>query len=314
MKKTMRWSCVFVLAIAACTRLQAPMQGMTPRRALAAAVLDETIYVTGGWNGEATQLDLVEAFDPATGRWRNAPAMNMARSQHGLVAADGALWAVAGWSAESGLVPQMEMWRPGAQAWRVVTRLLTPRREPGVAMLGRRIVVVGGFNGRDDSDLDGYSAVVEAYDIDTGRWQTLAPLRHPRRGLALLNVYGALFAVGGYDAAEGFMNVVERYDASNDAWQVMDWQLEPRTWAAGVITDDHIVIIGGFNARGQLGLIERVNTRTGTICHPPPLRTPRAWLAAALMNKKIFTFGGETARGFSDAVEWNEVACDSTAR
>ncbi len=94
--------------------------------------------------------------------WRPAPALVIARSQHGLVAARGRLWAVAGWSAERGLVAEIESWAPGEAAWRTVTRLPTPRREPGVAVLRGRIVVAGGFNGGSDADLDGYSGVVEA--------------------------------------------------------------------------------------------------------------------------------------------------------
>ena len=274
------------------------------RRAVAAATLDGIVYVSGGWNGEATQLDRVDAYDPVGRFWRPAPALGVARSQHSLVAARGRLWAVAGWSADLGLVAEIESWAPGEAGWRTITRLPTPRREPGVALLGDRLIIAGGFNGASDADLDGYSGVVEAYDLTTGTWVSLASMPTPRRGLALVNVDGALYALGGYNADDGFLGVIERYDAGRDAWQPVNWTMAPRTWAAGLSDGEAIVLIGGFDGSGPLARVERIDTRTETVCAMAPLRIARSWLAAApLPGGRALTVGGETRAGFSDAME-----------
>lgn len=294
------------LAAALCLfgALGATKRAPVARRALAAATLNGIVYVSGGWNGEATQLDRVDAYDPVGRLWRPAPALAVARSQHSLVAARGRLSAVAGWSAERGLVPEIESWAPGEAAWRTITRLPTPRREPGVALLGDRIIIAGGFNGAGDADLDGYSEIVEAYDLATGTWARLSSMPTPRRGLALVNVNDALYALGGYNADDGFLGVIERYDAGRDAWQRLDWTMAPRTWAAGLSDGEAIVLIGGFDGSGPLARVERIDTQTGTVCAMAPLRIARSWLAAApLPGGQALTVGGETRAGFSDAME-----------
>ncbi len=284
--------------------LGAPERAPIARRAVAAATLDGIVYVAGGWNGEATQLARVDAYDPIGRNWRPAPALTIARSQHSLVAARGRLWALAGWSAERGLVAEVETWGPGESAWRTSTRLPTPRREPGVALLGNRIIVAGGFNGASDADLDGYSGVVEAYDLTTGSWANLAALPTPRRGLVLVNVGDWLYAVGGYNAFDGFLGVVERYDPSRNAWERLDWAITPRTWAAGLTDAEAIVLVGGYDGSGPLARVERIEARSGARCDLAPLRTARSWLAAvALPGGRALTVGGETRTGFSDAVE-----------
>ncbi len=291
------------------TPASAPIQ---PRRALAAAMLDGRVYASGGWSGEVTQLATVEVRDPNSGRWRASPPMAVARSQHGMIAADGKLWVVGGWSATAGLVPTVETWRPDAPAWTTVTHLPTPRREPAVAVLGRWIVVAGGFNGINDGDMEGYSDRVEAYDLDSGQWRTLAPLPTPRRGLTMVAFGNMLYALDGFAGDGGYLNRVERYDPRADRWTTLDWSITPRTWAASVVADGAILVIGGYNRGGALGLVERIDPATGVVCTPPSLRLPRAWLAAVPVPGGVLTLGGEEVTRIGGTVEIAKVECATT--
>jgi Kelch motif len=282
---------------------------MTPRRAFGAAVLNGQVYAVGGWNGAATQLDLVERLDLATGAWTIGPPLQVARSQHAVIAAADQLWVVGGWSAEEGLVSVIERFSPAQGVWEIVTHLPTPRREPGVSLWQRQLVVAGGFNGSSDADLDGYSDQVEAYDLDQGRWQRLANLGVPRRGLALVSVQDRLFAIGGYTAEEGFTNVVEEYDGVNQRWVMRPWPIVPRTWTATAVSDGAILIAGGYNQEGFLGLVERVDPGTGQICQSPSLKTPRSWFAVVPTSVGMLALGGETATGFIGSIERVETEC-----
>ena len=282
---------------------------LTPRRAFTAALLDNRIYAIGGWNGRATQLDVVEILDPQSLQVQSAPSLNIARSQHASVVADNAIWVLGGWSAGRGLVSAVEVFSSPTNSWRITTHLPTPRREPAAALLGRHIVVVGGFNGINDGDLDGYLDVVEAYDLDTQEWQRLPRLRTPRRGLTMVAFENKLYTMGGYVAGEGYLNTVERYDPGQDTWQTLDWKITPRTWTVTVVAGNSIVILGGFNRDGFLGLVERVDPRTGQVCHPAPMRVPRSWLAAVPDGKRVLTLGGEEANRIGNAIEWVNIEC-----
>lgn len=53
------------------------------RQAFALAVLDNEIYIMGGWNDQlvvnSTSYNIVDAFCPLTGKWRSCAPMNEAR-------------------------------------------------------------------------------------------------------------------------------------------------------------------------------------------------------------------------------------------
>lgn len=283
-------------------------QPIAPRRALGAAVLAGQLFVAGGWSGTATQLDTVEVWEASSGRWRAGAALQVARSQHALVAVSGQLWAVAGWSQTRGLVPEMERWAPGA-GWQVAAHLPQPRREPGAAAWDNEIVIAGGFDGASDGDLEGYSTRVDVFDPATRAWRRLPNLAVPRRGLVLVASGGQLFALGGYSAEGGFLNVVERYTRGASAWERLDWPITPRTWAAGVVLGDSVVLAGGYNLEGYQARIERVALATGAACLVRPLREPRAWLAAVPWEGGVLTLGGEAAGGMTGAVEWSTGKC-----
>lgn len=285
---------------------------VTARRALGAATLNEQLYAIGGWNGVATQLDLVEVYDPTTRQWHTGPPLIVARSQHGVVAAGRALWVIGGWHAEHGLVSAVERLAPADTHWQIVTHLPNPRREPGIALWQEQIVVAGGFNGQSDADLEGYSDRVDAYDWRHDRWQRLAKLSVPRRGLVLVTVADRLFAIGGYSAEEGFTNLVEEYDPNAQRWINRAWPLTPRTWVAatGLADASALVIAGGYNLDGVLALVERVDIATGEVCHPLPLTAGRAWFAVIPTPSGVVALGGETAAGFTGTSEWVATDCE----
>jgi N-acetylneuraminic acid mutarotase len=282
---------------------------LTPRRAFTAAVLEDRVYAVGGWNAEANQLSTVESSDVTARKWVAGPSLQHARSQHAMVVADNALWVIGGWSQSEGLIAHVESLPSNRAVWGVATMLPTPRREPAAAVLGREIYVVGGFNGASDAETDAYLDTVEAYGLDTRRWERRAPLRSPRRGLALLTDKTFLYAIGGFVAEQGFLSSVERYDPSRDIWEPLAWSLSPRTWTASVNVGDSFVLIGGLSRDGFMNLIERIDPRTGNVCHPPPLRTARSWLAATVVNGEVLTLGGEQQSGIGNTVERVSVEC-----
>ena len=298
--------CAFALFLSACAASAAPPE-LAPRRALAAGVLAGQPYAVGGWSGTTTQLDTVERLDGD--RWVSGPMLNVARSQHGLVSLADRLWVVGGWSATVGLVSEVEALGSGDAVWTTVTHLPTPRREPGVAVWDQRIVVAGGFDGASDADLDGYSDVVEAYDPQEDAWEKLPRLNVPRRGLTLVAIAESLYAIGGYSTEGGYSAVVERLEVGGDAWSTLEWSIEARTWAAALEWEGDLLIVGGFDSSGYLGLVERVDVRTGSVCHPPPLARPRAWLAAAKFDGRVLTLGGEEPTGIGGAAEWIKTQC-----
>jgi non-specific serine/threonine protein kinase len=66
-----------------------------------------------------------------------------------------------------------------------------PRGGTGAAVVGRRIVSVGG------EEAAGTISSVYAYEIVARRWTRLPDMRTPRHGLAVASVGNRVYAIGG---------------------------------------------------------------------------------------------------------------------
>jgi DNA-binding CsgD family transcriptional regulator len=79
--------------------------------------------------------------------------------------------------------------------------------------------------------------VVDLEQLESERWQELAPMPTARKGLAVAAYDGLIYAIAG-ETREGVTDVVERYDPVTDTWET----LPPKPTA---VTDVGAVVIGG---------------------------------------------------------------------
>ena len=95
----------------------------TGRQEPGVAVLNNKIYVTGGW---VTQYDdnsrSVECYDPDTNTWSKVANMNFARCQHALASLNGKLYAIGGlyWSGPGygfTVMDDVEVYDPADDTW-----------------------------------------------------------------------------------------------------------------------------------------------------------------------------------------------------
>ncbi len=117
---------------------------------LGAAALDGRIYVVGGYDGRR-EYALAHRYDPAAdargeAAWEALPAMTEPRGGLGVAVEGGALYAMGGgWR---GGLEYNERFDPLSNTWsRVDSPLRTQWRNPGVAALGPKVYVVGGWSG-----------------------------------------------------------------------------------------------------------------------------------------------------------------------
>jgi len=93
-----------------------------------------------------------------------------------------------------------------------------------------RIYAIGGHEFLTNAPTN----VVEAYDLVTDTWTTVAPMHAARQGLAAVaGPNGAIYAIGGSDRTHTFLPTVEVYDPSTNAWtQIADLPRGLRNLAA----------------------------------------------------------------------------------
>src|SRR5919197_63621 len=83
--------------------------------------------------------------------------------------------------------------------WASRAPIPTPRSEVGVAALGDRVYVVGGFGG---------TTVNEEYDPAGDSWRERAPMPTPRGALGVAVLDGKLYAIGGVSGGDVGANEV----------------------------------------------------------------------------------------------------------
>src|SRR3954454_21959146 len=176
----------------ALARVAAARAGGRPagRAAAGAAVLGGRLYVVGGIGDRGLARNALE-FDVRRGRWR--PVAGPTPREHlAVVAAQGRLYALGGRTAgfDTNLAT-VESWRPGERAWRREPTLPEPRGGTGAAVIGARIVSVGG------EAPQGTIPSVYVFDTRSRTWSRAGDLPRPRHGLGVATVDSTVYVVGG---------------------------------------------------------------------------------------------------------------------
>jgi non-specific serine/threonine protein kinase len=117
--------------------------GPTPREHLAATALRGRVYAIGGrLAGYDTNLAVVEAYDPVSGRWSRLADLPDPRGGTGAAAIAGRVVSIGG---ESPKGTHETVWalRPGGR-WSRLPDLPTPRHGVGVVALGGRVWAIAG--------------------------------------------------------------------------------------------------------------------------------------------------------------------------
>jgi hypothetical protein len=119
--------------------------GPRPREHLGAAALGRFVYaVAGRTSGLDTNLDVVEAFDPAANRWRAIPRLPGRRGGTAAAAVSGRLVS-AGGEQPGGTIRTVFAYNPSTRRWRRLPSLPRPRHGLGlVGFRGRVFALAGG--------------------------------------------------------------------------------------------------------------------------------------------------------------------------
>jgi N-acetylneuraminic acid mutarotase len=118
--------------------------GPTPREHLAAASAGGVVYALAGRLGDlASNLDLLEAYAPATGAWTKLAPVPYKRGGTGAAVARGLLVSVGG-EEEGGTIGSVYGYDIARARWRRLPSLPTPRHGLGVVAVKSRVFVIGG--------------------------------------------------------------------------------------------------------------------------------------------------------------------------
>ncbi len=181
----------------------------------ACAALDGWIYIVGGHHPDATEggpqtdpgFSFAERWRPGDAAWREAAPLPTPRfaasglALHGRVAVAGGVAFTPDGFCE---YDRVELYDPVRNAWeRAAWSLPWTAAAHGLAVLGGRLVLCGGFSG--DAGIGTPVAVCDASPGGLGAWRPLAALPEPRAAMGVAVVDGRLYLVGGWAADRSVM-------------------------------------------------------------------------------------------------------------
>ncbi len=239
------------------------------------------------------------------GTWSMAAPLPQGRSELQAATVDDRIYAVGGGWTETKDGKQTERYTDGfvteydpkTDRWRERARSPEGRTHEGIAVLGGKIYVAGGFAGGRHTLP---SAGVYSYDPASDHWQSLAPLSWLRGSVALAAVNGRIHAIGGrIMGEETTVATHEVYDPATNTWHSAAPLPTARDHDGVFVVDGKIHVVGGRTgeATSNVGLHDIYDPVADTWSSAAPMLTPRSSGAYASYHGMLFFAGGECRDG-----------------
>ena len=218
----------------------------------AAVVIDNIIYVIGGYSGGWTPVNTLYSLNPSTNKWTELTPMPTARGALEAGVIDGKIYAVGGKADK--ILGTLERYDPATNTWETLVPLPTPRDHLAAGVVNNKLYVLGGRKGTIGSNLN----VNEEYDPKTNTWTTKAPMPTARGGIDGAVFKDKIYVFGGEALLKTF-DENQAYDPITDMWE----QLPPMPTsrhglgAASIGRDIH-VIAGGRTPGGSYSNLQEI--------------------------------------------------------
>jgi len=275
----------------------------TARQQTASATVSGVVWVAGGLVNANEATSKVEGYDPAIDNWKSAPDLPVAVHHASAVSYRQQLVVLGGWIPEgtsmTATTSSRVMILRGSR-WEDLPPLTHPRAAAAAAVVGDKIVLVGG---RDEGD------VVTPTEIFDGlKWKDAAPIPTPREHLAAVTDDEYVYAVGGrVMTSDKNLPTLERYDPSSNKWKNLPDMPTPRGGLGAAIAKNRIFAVGGEDPTGVFDAAEAYDIKGKSWSTQASLRSPRHGLGVASIGDDLYAIGGARRPGHNDSVAYSEV-------
>jgi len=270
----------------------------TPRSAMAAAVLDDKIYVVGGQGSKVKKDKIMELYDIKSDKWSKGTPLPEALDHLGMASYDRKLYVVGG-THKYGYSNKLLIYDPSIDKWIEGRSMPAARTALTANFIDGKLYVLGGVD--DVHNVVGTNFV---YDLATDTWTEKAPMPTARHHLTSAVVNGKLYVIGGRIYGDGIpepiakalsnFDVNEMYDPATDTWTKLKPMPSKRSGLASASVGNDIYVFGGEKVNGTFENNERYDTIRDIWVKEPPLPTPRLGLKAVTYDSNIYVIGGKT--------------------
>src|SRR5207245_74429 len=154
-----------------------------------------------------------------------------------------------------------EAYDTASNTWRLLAPLPSPRSDADAVAVSCKIYVIGGFSSTFSNSTSSFLSTIQAYDIISNTWSTLAPMATPRDHVVAAVCGNDIFVIGG--ATNPFFtatSVVEAYQIGNNQWVTGIAPMPTPRWEmAAAQIGNTLYVVGG----GGFGLLDTNPDGTG---------------------------------------------------
>lgn len=181
---------------------------------LATVVLDNKIYLIGGYNSRAIAVNTVYSFNPENNKITKIATLPMARAGLRAVVLDGSIYVFGGKTK----LPNAEVlvYTPKTNKWKKLSSMSTAREQVALSVVNDKVLVAGG-KGLKNLSLTTF----EEYNPITNEWKQLLPLPTARVNATALTFDNRFYIIGGYkfeSEKQIPITTIDCYDPATKTW------------------------------------------------------------------------------------------------
>ncbi len=267
-------------------------------------VLDDKLYVFGGYAAGTKSSKRCDVFDPKDGSWTQFQDLPSAISHMNMVLDGRTVWFAGGFKDGYKGHTIAEVWNYDIDKDRYTAAPLLPetRGGGGLALVDRKLHYFGGNKADRDTDApDHWVLDLDEWAKGAAQWKNAAPMPVPRNQFSTVTFEGKIYAIGGqfhHDSGQDNRPNVDIYDPKTDSWSSGPPLHKGHSHAEGAtfVHDGRIYMVGGHSQPegGSLGMdADIVALASGGSWEvvaklPTPLSSP----AAAIIGDKLYVAGG----------------------
>jgi len=286
-----------------------------PRWEAGAVVLDNKLYVFGGYQMPTRACKRVDVFDPTDNAWRRLKDLPSAITHMNMVLDGRTVWFAGGFKDGYKGYAIDEVWKYDVDrnAYRAGPALPGARGSGGLAIVGRTLHYVGGLTkDRDTCSPKHWTLDLDKQEQGDAKWEEVKPMSKGRCHFGTVTFDGKIYVTGGmvhHDSQQIDLPLVDIYDPQTDTWTKGAELPTGHTHAEAstFVHDNRIWFLGGMAQVGQKRWIDNkitVLTPQGQWIHAGDLPRSLSAAAAGVLHGKLYLAGGSPNGGTPQPGMW----------
>jgi serine/threonine protein kinase/N-acetylneuraminic acid mutarotase len=262
------------------------------RQYAAATEVGGRVWLLGGISEDETATADTAVYDRTLNNWTSGPKLPQPLHHVMAVTYKGEAVVLGGFvpGAELTSGQSNKVYALRGDKWEALPPMNHPRAAAAAAVVGDKIVVVGGqANGK---------LVSQTEVFDGTSWKDVKPMPTPREHLSAASDGRYLYAVGGRDlSADKNAGALERYDPASDTWTTLKAMPKATGSVGAAYVAGQVVALGGEGTTSVSNTVQAYDVKSETWSQLTPLPTGRHGVAVTALKDSLYAIGGATTAG-----------------